>query len=900
MTFSDTFKPYGIGFRTCSLIKLLVTSSTLGLLLVACGGGGSGGGDGGGVTEDPSAPAGDSFAVSGTAAKGLIAGGLIQVYQPDDLEQPRYTAPDRTGSDGSYVLTVPVSAEFDGDLLIVEVAAADDGSSTMLCDALPSQGCEVAGETVPFGGEIPLPTGFSLRSVIAAPVDGGSVELHVNPFTQIIYELAIADTLSAESLAAARDQVSSLLGLGAIDPASLAALDISNPDIADSDIAQIKLSVLSGALLQNALRDTEAATINAALETVIQQLVSALMVIQQDPSAITEAGPPIAVLFNDAKRLAIDVGQEEVSAQLLATLTQIELGVLPGGNASVASPGEGLDGLAQAKLFLSDLRNVEAAFRSESLESDLNPLEESLALAEELTADASYDAVDALVDVIEAVHSAAQAYQDNLDLPIYISGSGIEVVISGVDQRNASFSVTDNELIFAGSGVNTVSLQASLENGMGEGTLFVGEYTASGEFILSGGVENSEVSLMVQEGNVLIADLQRDSESDESSVAELMFKLQVALQQKLREGVASPIAFTGQLRGSAVGIEVTELDGGGGLPRDSYLPQDTQFAFDNLDLSLVGSLLSGTDEVAFSASVVQDGADFYYGPRPIGSELKNFLSYQVENAGNRVIWILEDLTTDDAIQSSYIIDLDIETDRVDIELFDADGTLVASAYELPSSLDLQSGEFFDNPSNGLEYANRQARALLGPIAIAGVGVVEPDLGDFPMTGSSGSIDYILTCAGFCYVPNPDPSDPFGGPQLRYIPTPEFPNTRDRTLRGALFVSLVTPMVGIGDETGVEIEVSASKSTVETVGVTAHLRYAGRDFSINSLDLRLEDQDEIDELIISNQDGISLRMQRLADGTLGGSLYRGEEEFATVTEDGELLLFRYTDGSFESI
>jgi hypothetical protein len=170
------------------------------LALTACGGGGDSAANG-------------QREVQGTAAKGLIKGALVSVYEIDAQGVRASTAltTTTTGADGTYKLQVPASVLN----FVIEVSAAP--------------GAVMADEAT--GTDIALPADMKLRSVVTLADNAGLIyEGSVSPLTEMVARTAERDggKLTRQAVAEAKTNVRTLLGF---DPEKVKPVN-SNSDAA--------------------------------------------------------------------------------------------------------------------------------------------------------------------------------------------------------------------------------------------------------------------------------------------------------------------------------------------------------------------------------------------------------------------------------------------------------------------------------------------------------------------------------------------------------------------------------------------------------------------------------------------------------------------------------------------
>ncbi|MCG8313595.1 MAG: hypothetical protein MI976_10295 [Pseudomonadales bacterium] len=142
----------------------------LSAFLMACGGSGGGSSN----TSESSHQTSESAqpkSLSGTAIKGLIINGEVEVYGIRNGAKNAMLATTTTDNNGNYSLTIP--GDYNGPIL-VEIKAKSDGSSQMMCDS--ATGCgNFIGLTeldsnqngqIDFGELFPLDQNFQLNALV--------------------------------------------------------------------------------------------------------------------------------------------------------------------------------------------------------------------------------------------------------------------------------------------------------------------------------------------------------------------------------------------------------------------------------------------------------------------------------------------------------------------------------------------------------------------------------------------------------------------------------------------------------------------------------------------------------------------------------------------------------------
>ena len=174
--------------------------------LVGCGGGG-GGGSSPTVDRPAPPPTGRSFTINGVVTKGTFRDADIRIV--DGVSPSTVLVSGRTSaSDGSYSLTVPASANFEGNF--VKVLVSGNAASTMICDA--ASGC---GGAVGFGDPLSVDDSVSLSALRTTPAENATETVNVSAFTTLAAAHAESlGPLSTANITTANDQLTTFFDLG--------------------------------------------------------------------------------------------------------------------------------------------------------------------------------------------------------------------------------------------------------------------------------------------------------------------------------------------------------------------------------------------------------------------------------------------------------------------------------------------------------------------------------------------------------------------------------------------------------------------------------------------------------------------------------------------------------------
>ena len=333
--------------------KTLFVMTASASLLVACGGGG------GSVVDTPVVPSSAAtVALSGTAAKGLMANADVGVFavNADGSVAGTALATTTTGADGKYSLSFTGTKD---QPYVVRVSAKADGST--------SHADEVSGLSQP------LPAGFSMRSLVVPSTTGAvTASASITPFSEMAVAAAAKASggITAVNAAQAVSTVSQLLGF---NPTTVTATTLAGASGAE----QQKLAVMLTAVSQLAASsDLGCSTGSAGQKT--QCVVAALGAAASKDSiklgdsandvSAKLAGAVTTVMSSDAVRDKVDAATlTNVIANLGCTTscTAAAVGTTP------AAPSATALGIASAKLLFTEIKTDWSAMFSSGSNSSI-------------------------------------------------------------------------------------------------------------------------------------------------------------------------------------------------------------------------------------------------------------------------------------------------------------------------------------------------------------------------------------------------------------------------------------------------------------------------------------------------------------------------------------------------
>ena len=188
-------------------IRLFPSIFLLSLLLAGCGGADSNDADSAAQTDSTTgtekSAAETSVTISGRAVKGVLQEVVVDAYAVEGKSR-RHINSTRTDSQGYYELNV----EGANGPVLLEVSAAGDGSSTMVCDAV--DGCSSSA----FGESAQVSSQFRLTSLIV-PDGQDYASVAITPLTHLASEWARAmpGALDRQRVQLAHNRVAKLLSV---------------------------------------------------------------------------------------------------------------------------------------------------------------------------------------------------------------------------------------------------------------------------------------------------------------------------------------------------------------------------------------------------------------------------------------------------------------------------------------------------------------------------------------------------------------------------------------------------------------------------------------------------------------------------------------------------------------
>jgi len=231
------------------------------LVLSGClssGGGSSKGGNQAPGTETAPAPTPQALTFEGTAAKGIVLGGVVRARALTATGDKGDVLAETTTSttDGSYKLTLPAS--YNGTPILIEVTRND--GTLIRCDLAVCERDAQGNPSVSFGQNFNAPADFQLTALVPE-VNASTKTLNTTSLTSVAANVAFA-TLKATPSADLQDviyganaKVAERLKLGG-DLLQLKVVDITNAkSVADADQAVNRYNLMSAAVASSSTKN---------------------------------------------------------------------------------------------------------------------------------------------------------------------------------------------------------------------------------------------------------------------------------------------------------------------------------------------------------------------------------------------------------------------------------------------------------------------------------------------------------------------------------------------------------------------------------------------------------------------------------------------------------------------
>ncbi|MBV1879007.1 MAG: hypothetical protein KUG79_15310 [Pseudomonadales bacterium] len=638
-----------------------------------------------------------------------------------------------------------------------------------------------------------------------------------------------------------------------------------------------------------------------------------------------------------------------VSAPLRADLAEVKRAPAGALTNVVSSPSSGATDAEQARAFVSDIDLLLTALDQQSVEADRIAFEDSLELSEDLIS-VEFELLIADLSLIASTFEAAfEAFKLDPSIITFTpdSADALPVSISTDDAGETTFSTVfsdaDRDIDISAALLDVDDITGNRESpdttGLEDGESATVNTNGSATLSILGTISRTNgtdtVSMNIKQGLAEISELDvsetftvdtNDSfplESGNGQFNRFNFELEVALVVESTQTLTFDglIEFSFDEFRSDFDESTGEFDESVG--GDIFFTESNSANVDFSNVVLAGTLTSLADDISrsvgFTLSVALDTRNLTFGTLPLGSTRVSTVDTSVNEQSATFIRvdgftsILELISYEEFIQVTGLEDGFTGFDSSN----GADFVRIANTED--SILTIAQGSNLQEAQNpnfrrllSTSIAHESQRSLIPApesvlqtlnisdflnqalnfeltlyISVDGEGlyagerdIVEPD-------GITESI-YTLVCTGFCFNPT----------------SQGFAESEDQLLgdtglaKGSASISLSTNIIGIdvADPT-VTFTVNFGQQSQDVGNFDISIDFAGRTFETTTISLDLSDSlslDETNEVILTNQDGIALTLNRDESDIVTGSLVKDGVELATITEEDGALLVRFLD------
>lgn len=615
-------------FKRTALSAAII--ATLGL--TACGGGGGSSSSDGDSTF--------SATSSGTAAKGIISGGIVTATEVTSGNEVGTAI---TDNEGKYQLTI--GSNYQGGPVQLTINA--DADTQMKCDA--TDGCGTRADdiadtdtNIDFGEWYkPGEGGIQMRALLPSASNGAAISASITPFTEMAANRAEQDGISEDSIAAANSEVTSLLGVNILNtpPVDITALP------ADASATEIAYAALASAAanLSSIDPDTGVIDVQAGVDALASSLAAEGIVANDDDT--------------DASVISLQDILDEANATLAAAGVEVQPIVVGDLETDVINAGE--DGLVNPEpVDTATLSAVDKAkalvedFRTYAVELDTNisnpefggAFAQQLELVSQIgTGNLETDPLAAFALVSDDVRDLAEFILDNyvdtsdsgtLTFPLpeddahllnspYTSGSMAYTINineeTGVYEITADFNnakvgpyTLNMDYVFSGTYISSGEDTYNEETGEGSGTY---EETDDTNNSISGTMVSAFSDLSVNAGE--ISEKTENAESSYNNeqgsgtyndVIVNQISANVVLEI-LNEGSDNPVVFTGDISANTMSKQSEEYSNN--YDTNNYSNDEVSINYIK-SLGLDGAVAYMGEEVALDVSVAMPNAEIFF------------------------------------------------------------------------------------------------------------------------------------------------------------------------------------------------------------------------------------------------------------------------------------------------
>ena len=531
---------------------------------------GCGGGGGSSTADTP-----NTTAISGTADKGIIAGGTVTAYPVVNglVERANPLGSDTTDVNGEYAIAIPDS--YNGEPLVLEITT--DGSAMMKCD-LPSGCGDSANGPIAFGDDYALTDpGFVLQAMIpSAP--SSAVAVNITPLTNIAAALAqeiLSSDLEASQIALANSQVADRFGITG-DLTEFAVIDVTDPvavSAASDDV--VEYAAISAAIIEAVQNDNPELSIEAAIESFAADYVEQGLA----GNASNDATTDLTEILTAAQSVLSSVEELDESntlelaslnTKLVADVIDAQLEEQDSFDKGAPSETAFTTELDQVKAFVAEWRDVATSIGSSevsgvTVEALATTFSDQISASNLAGSEDTAQVLEYLAISILAIEQAYEALELDDTLTEFVSDSGLLVDIAS----NETVTVLSiDEARSWGAIILRASLDANLsESDISTDSQDISAVNGSLDLVVEGRLTNNVVELRILEDSgfsvesIAFSETSSEAESEDSYESDLTETLTVSsitlgLNVELEElTTPNPVKFEGMLDASIAGLD---------------------------------------------------------------------------------------------------------------------------------------------------------------------------------------------------------------------------------------------------------------------------------------------------------------------------------------------------------
>ncbi len=537
-------------------------------------------------------PVPEMATINGSAAKGLIFGGIVSIHPIiDGILSAEPVSTTKTDDSGSYSV---IYSNYDGSPFVVRVTT--DESTMMMCDL--AMGCEGTdfGETFSFNDP-----DFTLDAVLP-PQTTEEVVTNVSVLTDIATERVLSSLQSGstdEATMLINDSNASVANRFGIfgDLTTLPVVDLTNPSaLVGVSEESMRFNLLNASIIQAVLSDGVQTTISTALKNFAGSYALNGLTDNAQTTAVTSLADILAQVSNTLTLVQNRATANNITLELanlttvIENLTNLALAQEPTdeGTQGGTTPTTGGDEQAKAKAFvgvLGDLSNsLDLAVLTDEVTvgAQADAFDTQIQAADMASSDELEQVVEATAMAVEAMAMAYDAYDSDMTMTSWESDEGIMVAIVPMampamatdpatqePKMKVSLTVEQNVAVEVDGVMVMVAVDMTAMEDV-EYTETVNNDgadvdTAMGHVAISGTASVAGLMLTVKEGSMfaveeLMTVYNEDASGETASfkVSGLALELMADVAQKVSATVADPITFSGMLK---VTLESLMADG---------------------------------------------------------------------------------------------------------------------------------------------------------------------------------------------------------------------------------------------------------------------------------------------------------------------------------------------------